>query len=256
MKLEDNTGRMFHIKIKPGEIGEYVLLPGDPKRCEQIAKYFDDAKLIASNREYIIYTGYLEGIKVSVCSTGIGGPSTAIAVEELVMCGAKKLIRVGTCGGIDLNVKTGDLVIAQAAVRMDGTSREYAPIEFPATGNIKILHSLIKACDKLGINYHVGTVQTKDSFYGQHNPDRMATSSELKDKWDGWKKLGVLASEMECATLYTVASYLKVDAGCVLVCLLNQELDEENIENVSSENSIKTAIEALKLLIKESKTDF
>ncbi len=253
MKLEDDEGKMFHIQIKPEDIGEYVLLPGDPKRCMKIAKHFDDAKLIGDNREYIIYTGFLDGVKVSVCSTGIGGPSTAIAVEELYNCGARKLIRVGTCGGINLNVKSGDIVIAQAAVRMDGTSREYAPIEFPAVGNINILNSLIEACENLAYNYHTGIVQTKDSFYGQHKPEEMATSHELKEKWDSWKKLGVLASEMECATLYTVSSHLNIEAGCILLCLLNQEIDKENNQNPSIENCIETAIEALRLLIKKSK---
>lgn len=253
MDLRDEEGRMYHIKVKPGDIGEYVLLPGDPKRCEKIAKHFDNPKLIADNREYITYTGYLDGEKVSVCSTGIGGPSTAIAIEELVQCGAKTLIRVGTCGGISEDVKSGDVIIVQGAIRMDGTSREYAPIEFPAIANINIVNALIESSKNLNYNYHVGIVQSKDSFYGQHNPDSMAVSYELKNKWDAWKKLGVLASEMECATLFTVASHLHIRAGGVLLAILNQERNKKfNEDNLflDNERSIKTAIEALKILIK------
>lgn len=172
MDLRDKEGRMYHIQVKPGEIGEYVLIPGDPQRSKKIAKYFDNPKLIANNREYITCTGFINDTKISVCSTGIGGPSTAIAIEELVACGAKTIIRVGTCGGIDLNVKTGDLIIPQAAIRMDGTSKEYAPIEFPAVADIDIINALVEASNNLNNEYHVGIIQSKDSFYGQHNPDR------------------------------------------------------------------------------------
>ena len=115
----------YHLQIRPGDVGRYVILPGDPKRCAKIAKHFDDAKLIADSREFVTYTGYLDGEKVSVTSTGIGGPSASIAMEELVLCGADTFIRVGTCGGIELDVKGGDIVVATGAVRMEGTSREY-----------------------------------------------------------------------------------------------------------------------------------
>ncbi|EJW96213.1 uridine phosphorylase, partial [gut metagenome] len=124
-------GLQYHLQIRPGDVGHYVILPGDPKRCKKIAQHFDDPKLIADNREYVTYTGFLQGEKVSVTSTGIGGPSAAIAMEELVNCGGDTFIRVGTCGGMDLDVKGGDLVIATGAIRAEGTSREYAPIEFP-----------------------------------------------------------------------------------------------------------------------------
>ncbi len=254
MDLRDEEGRMYHIKVKPCEIGEYVLLPGNPKRCDKIAKYFDRPKLIADNREYITYTGYLNGVKVSVCSTGIGGPSTAIAFEELVKCGAKTLLRVGTCGGIRKDIKSGDIIIVQGAIRMDGTSKEYAPIEYPAIADIEIINSLIKASKDFDYDYHVGVVQSKDSFYGQHDPDSMAVSHILKEKWEAWKKLGVLASEMECATLFTVASHLHVRAGGVLLAILNQERNTEYGDDdvfLDTERSIETAIEALKILIKE-----
>ena len=138
-------GLQYHLQIRPGDVGRYVILPGDPKRSAKIAAHFDDAKLIADNREYVTYTGYLDGEKVSVCSTGIGGPSASIAMEELVKCGADTFLRVGTCGGIDLDVKGGDIVVATGAIRMEGTSKEYAPIEFPAVADIDIVNAMTKA---------------------------------------------------------------------------------------------------------------
>lgn len=249
-------GKQYHIGLKNGDVGEYVILPGDPKRCKKIAEYFDNAEFIADNREYTTYTGYLNGTKVSVTSTGIGGPSAAIAMEELVKVGAKTFIRVGTCGGMDLNVKGGDIVIATGAIRMEGTSKEYAPIEFPAVANLDITCSLVEAAKKLNYTYHTGVVECKDSFYGQHDPQRMPVNYELLNKWEAWKKLGCLASEMESAALFIVASTLNVKAGSVFLTVANQEREKQNLENPvvhDTDKAIKTAIEALKLLIANDK---
>lgn len=249
-------GEQYHIGLNKGDVGEYVILPGDPKRCEKIASYFDDAKLIADRREFTTYTGFLNGVKVSVTSTGIGGPSASIALEELVNVGAKTFIRVGTCGGIDINVKGGDLVIATGAIRMEGTSKEYAPIEFPAVANLDVINSLAKAAKNLGNEYHTGIVQCKDSFYGQHNPERMPVSYELQNKWEAWKRLGCLASEMESAALFVVGSFLKVRVGSVFLTVANQEREKQNLENPvvhDTDKAIKTAIEALKILIAQDK---
>ena len=249
-------GEQYHIGLNKGDVGEYVILPGDPKRCEKIASYFDDAKLIADRREFTTYTGFLNGVKVSVTSTGIGGPSASIALEELVNVGARTFIRVGTCGGIDINVKGGDLVIATGAIRMEGTSKEYAPIEFPAVANLDVVNSLVKAAKNMGNEYHTGIVQCKDSFYGQHNPERMPVSYELQNKWEAWKRLGCLASEMESAALFVVGSFLKVRVGSVFLTVANQEREKQNLENPvvhDTEKAIKTAIEALKILIAQDK---
>ena len=249
-------GKQYHIGLKNGDVGEYVILPGDPKRCKKIAEYFDNAEFIADNREYTTYTGYLYGTKVSVTSTGIGGPSAAIAMEELVKVGAKTFIRVGTCGGMDLNVKGGDIVIATGAIRMEGTSKEYAPIEFPAVANLDITCSLVEAAKKLNYTYHTGVVECKDSFYGQHDPQRMPVNYELLNKWEAWKKLGCLASEMESAALFIVASTLNVKAGSVFLTVANQEREKQNLENPvvhDTDSAIKTAIEALKILIANDK---
>ena len=249
-------GLQYHIGLKEGDVGEYVILPGDPKRCEKIAKYFNDAKLVADRREFTTYTGYLNGVKVSVTSTGIGGPSASIAMEELVKIGAKYFIRVGTCGGMDLDVKSGDLVIATGAIRMEGTSKEYAPIEFPAVANYDIVTALINSAKKLDLPYHVGVVECKDSFYGQHSPELMPVNYELQNKWNAWLKLGCLASDMESAALFIVASYLKVKVGSIFLVVANQEREKRGLENPvahDTELAIKTAVEAIKNLIAENK---
>lgn len=255
MKYSEH-GEQYHIGLNKGDVGEYVILPGDPKRCEKIAAYFDDAKLIADRREYTTYTGFLNGTKVSVTSTGIGGPSASIALEELVNIGAKTFIRVGTCGGIDTNVKGGDIVIATGAIRMEGTSKEYAPIEFPAIANLDVINSLVSASKNLNYEYHTGVVQCKDSFYGQHSPEKMPVNYELLNKWEAWKKMGTLASEMESAALFIVGSFLKVRVGSVFLTVANQEREKLNLENSvvhDTDKAIKTAIEALKILIANDK---
>lgn len=245
-------GLQYHLQIRPGDVGEYVILPGDPKRCKKIAAYFDNPRQIADNREYVTYTGFLNGTKVSVTSTGIGGPSAAIAIEELVRCGAHTFIRVGTCGGIDLPVKGGDVVIPTGAIRMEGTSREYAPIEFPAVADFEIVSALVSAVKKLGFSYHTGIVQCKDSFYGQHEPQVMPVSYELQCKWEAWKRLHCKASEMESAALFVTASHLNVRCGTVLLALGNQERQAAGLDNPivhNPEPAITAAIEAMKILI-------
>ena len=229
MKRADGT--QFHIGVKDGEVGKYVILPGDPKRCEKIAAYLEDAKKIADLREYTTYTGYLNGEKVSVASTGIGGPSAAIALQELVDAGAQTFIRLGTCGGMDLKVKGGDLIVATGAVRMEGTSKEYAPIESPVVANFEIVNPLAEAAKEKGANAHVGVVQCKDSFYGQHEPENMPVSYELEGKWKAWLQMGCLGSEMESAALFTVANYLGVRCGTILLAVGNQEREKAGLSN-------------------------
>lgn len=250
------AGLQYHLQIRPGDVGRYVILPGDPKRCEKIAKHFEDAKLVADNREFVTYTGYLEGEKVSVTSTGIGGPSASIAMEELVQCGADTFVRVGTCGGIDLDVKGGDIVIATGAVRMEGTSREYAPIEYPAVADLEVANALVVAAKELGFTYHTGVVQCKDAFYGQHEPEMMPAGYELINKWEAWKKLGCLASEMETAALYIVAAKLHVRVGACFLVMANQEREKLGLENPvvhDTDMAVQVAVEAIRKLIKEER---
>ena len=254
MIYQEESGREYHIKTGKNEIGKYVILPGDPKRSAKIAAYLDDAKLVADNREFVTYTGYLEGEKVSVTSTGIGGPSAAIALEELVHCGADTFIRVGTCGAMQLDIMGGDIVVATGAVRMEGTSKEYAPIEYPAVASYPVIQALTKACETTGVRYHTGVVQSKDSFYGQHEPEAMPAGYELINKWEAWKRMGCLASEMESAALFIVAGKLRARMGSCLLVLANQEREKLGLENPvvhDTDMAIRVAVEAIRRMIKE-----
>lgn len=252
----EGSGKQYHTGVGPADIGEYVIMPGDPKRCAKIAEHFDNAKLVADVREYVTYTGTLDGVKVSVTSTGIGGPSASIAIDELAKCGAKTFIRVGTCGGMQEDVMGGDIVIATGAIRMEGTSREFAPIEFPAVPNLDVTNALVQAAKNLGIRNHAGVVQCKDSFFGQHEPEIMPVSYELQNKWEAWLRLGCLASEMESAALFVAGSFLRVRVGSCFLVVANQERAKKGLENKQAhdtELAIKTAVEALRILIKQDK---
>lgn len=248
----NGTSIQYHLHIKEGDVGRYVILPGDPKRVPLIAKHFDDAKLVADSREYVTYTGFLDGEKVSVTSTGIGGPSASIAMEELYKCGSDTFIRMGTCGGIALPVMGGDVVIATGAVRMEGTSREYAPIEFPAVASFEVVQALAEAANMLGKRSHIGVVQCKDSFYGQHDPAIMPVSYDLINKWEAWKRLGVLASEMESAALFVVAARLGARCGSAFSVVGNQEREILGMDNPKlhdTEDAIRVTVQALRNLI-------
>ena len=249
---EQSRELQFHIQCALGQVGKYCILPGDPGRCRAIAQHFDAPVHVQTNREYTTYTGTLLGEKVSVVSTGIGGPSAAIAMEELCNLGCHTFVRVGTCGGIKLEVQSDDVVVATGAVRMEGTSREYAPIEFPAVPDYEVLSNLVEAAKASGRDWYAGVVQCKDSFYGQHSPGRMPVSYELKQKWEAWKRLGVLASEMESAALFAVAASRRVRCGSVFHVIWNQEreqagLDQEESHDTSS--AIQVGVEAVRLLI-------
>ncbi len=251
-----DIGMQFHIHCKEGDVGRYVFLPGDPGRCEAIAKHFDNPVHVGMNREYNIYTGTLLGEKVSVCSTGIGGPSAAIAMEELAAIGADTFIRVGTTGGIALDVCPGDVVVATGAVRFEHTSLEYAPIEFPSVADFDITAALKAASEDLGFKTHVGVVQCKDSFYGQHAPDKSPISYELIQKWEAWKRLGVKSSEMESAALFVVAAALGVRCGSCFHVVWNQEREKLGMNMPMTEDTsgaIRVGIEAMKRIIAADK---
>lgn len=248
----EDASRQYHIQVAKGEVGRYVIMPGDPKRCVKIAQYFDNPVLIADNREYITYTGTLDGVKVSVTSTGIGGPSASIAMEELSRCGADTFVRIGTCGGMQPEVKSGDIVIATGAIRMEGTSREYAPIEYPAVANLDVTNALVAAAKEKGLSCHTGVVQCKDAFYGQHEPEAMPVGYELLNKWEAWKRLHVKASEMESAALFVVADALNCRCGSCFHVVWNQEREKAGLDQDMSEDTtsaVQVGVEALKRLI-------
>lgn len=254
INYSEDQAKQYHTNLGKEDIGEYVILPGDPGRCEKIAKYFDNPVHITTNREYCTYTGTLNGVKVSVVSTGIGGPSASIALEELCDLGAKTFIRVGTCGGMQMDVIGGDVVIGNASIRFEGTSKEYCPIEYPAVADFDVTNALVDSAKKLGLRYHVGVCQSKDAFYGQHRPEVLPNSADLLNKWDAWLKMGCLASEMESAALFIVASFRRVKCGSIFLVMANQERAKAGLDNPvvhDTDVAIKVAVEAIKELIEK-----
>lgn len=252
-----NTQKMYHIDLTCENKAKYAIVTGDPGRVKLIAEYLDEPRQIAAKREYVTFLGKLDAVPVLVTSTGIGGPSAAIAVEELIKVGVHTFVRVGTCGAMQQNVNAGDLVIANGAIRMEGTSREYAPIEYPAVPHYDVLSCLVRSAGKLKANYHIGVVQSKDSFYGQHEPNSMPVKDMLLAKWDSYIKMGALASEMECAAIFTVCAARGKRAGAVLTVVWNQEQpvrDGKKKSFFDNKAAIKCAVGALRLLIeKENK---
>ena len=233
-------------------MGRYVILPGDPGRVPKIAELLDDAKKIGMYREFNLYTGYLCGEKVSVCSTGMGSPSTAICLEELKNLGGDTFIRCGTCGGIDINVQAGDVVVATGAIRYEHTSVEYAPIEYPAVSDFMIAGKLVEASEELGYTTHVGITHCKDSFYGQHNPENSPVFYELQNKWESWKRLGVKCSEMETSALFVIADALKVRAGACFHVVWNQEREASGLpqeRNTDTTSAVRVSVEAMRKII-------
>jgi hypothetical protein len=248
----EGTGKQYHTGVGAGDVGRFVILPGDPKRCKAIAAHLDGAEQVADVREFVTYTGYLEGEKVSVTSTGIGGPSAAIALTELARCGADSFVRVGTCGGMREDVKGGDLVIASGAIRMEGTSHEYAPPEYPAVPDWTLTAALKEAAEKNRICHHIGVVQCKDSFFGQHEPEKMPVFYELQSKWEAWLRLGCLASEMESAALFVAGACLRVRVASCFLVIANQERAKKGLPNPQvhdPEPAIRTAVDAIRMLI-------
>lgn len=238
--------KQYHTHTAQGDVGRYVLLPGDPGRVPLIAAHLENAKHIATNREYVTYTGWLDGEKVSVTSTGIGCPSSAIAVEELYRSGADTFIRVGTSGSLQPGTKSNDLAIVTGAIRHEGTSSHYMPIEFPAVCDLEVVTAMRAAVNKLGVRYQVGISHSKDSFYGEVEPERSAISEELKDLWRAWQIGGAICSEMEISTICVVSSILRARAGGIMA--MHGEGDFGPLDGL-----IIAAIESVKELIKMDK---
>lgn len=256
MHYTENPEMAYHLRICPGDVGRYCILPGDPGRVEQIASCLEEPVPVAFNREYKIMNGKLGGETVTVCSTGIGGPSASIAMEELIACGADTFLRVGTCGGMQPGILGGDLVIATGAVRMEGTSKEYAPIEWPAVPDFGVLTALVEAAEKNGLCFHAGVVQCKDTFYGQHSPEKSAVAGELLAKWDAWCRLGCKASEMESAALFTLAALKGVRCGASFLVVANQEREKRGLDNPVVHDTmpaVRNTVDAVRILIERDR---
>ena len=230
----EGTGKQYHTGIGPEDIGGYVIMPGDPKRCKKIAEHFENPVLVADNREYTTYTGTIDGVKVSVTSTGIGGPSAAIAIEELSKCGAHTFLRVGTCGGMQEDVLGGDIVVASGAIRMEGTSREYAPIEYPAVPHVDVMNAMIRC-------------------QASHPKPRLPLIFKLvADR----HHLRLMLSKEGILRLYNarMTAELRVRVGAYFLVLANQERAKKGLSNEQAhdtEAAIRTAVEAIRILIQE-----
>ncbi len=256
---QTETGLQYHIQCKPGDVAPYVLLPGDPDRVARISKYWDERREVARHREYVTHTGKYKGAPISATSTGIGCPAAAIAVEELLRVGAHTFIRVGTTGAIQPEIKVGDLVISRAAVRLDGTSKQYVRVEYPAVAHHEVVLALIEAAEALGVRYHVGITASTDSFYtGQARPGFKGYSqSWMKNLIPDLRAARVLNFEMEASTIFTLSNIYGARAGAVCAVLANRVTDEF-VMDAGVEDAIKVANEAVKILyewdkIKEEK---
>lgn len=238
--VNKENGKMWHIDVDSNDIGQYVILPGDPFRTDLIASFLDDAKVVAHKREHKTWTGTLDGVKVSVTSTGMGGPSAAIAVEELIAAGAHTFIRLGTAGRVSEESKSTELdgLLCQAAIRDEGTTINYVPIEYPAVAHYDVLKALKETVDEKELNFLMGVVHCKDSFYAQHEPNSMPNSDYLNSRWKAWEKAHVVGSEMETAALFVVGSVRNVRTGALM-----------NFKDMNT--TIQVACDAIRKLIKQ-----
>ncbi len=246
--------KKYHIGLANGDVGEYVLIPGDPGRTPAIAKYLDDAREVAFNREYRTFTGSLLGVPVSTISSGMGGPSVAIAVEELGELGVHTFLRVGTCGATQPEIKMGDLVIGIGAVRSEGTPNGYVPREYPAIASLDVVNALVVASKVANAPHHVGIIRSVDALYSDLMPDRMPNPHHLHEELDMWSRAGVLSNDMESSTLFIVARLRKLRAATVNLCV--DELGAGEIHHLDPsymDRMLRVAVDALKRLIEHDR---
>lgn len=250
------TKKMLHIALSNDQISKYVFLPGSPERVPRIAAYMDNAKKIAQNREHTTYEGYINGIRVLVTSTGMGGPSAIICLEELSKLGADTFIRIGTCASVSPKVRRGDIVIPNGAVRMEGTSSHFLPMEYPAVPDYFLVRKLEAAAIELGYRYNVGVSITKDSFYTQMEPETRPIGPELKFRWDSYEKGGATSTSMECAPLFIAGGSLGVRVATVMVSAANYKNysnDDKDYPADTEKLAIITGIEGMKKVIEEDR---
>lgn len=245
--------KKYHVGLAKGEVGHYVLVPGDPARTAVIARFLDGAKEMAFSREYRTFTGSLAGVPVSTMSTGMGGPSVAIGVEELSELGVHTFLRVGTCGAAQPEIKMGDLVIALGSVRSEGTPNGYVPTEYPAVASLDVVNALVDAAKASGVQYHVGIIRSVDALYSDLMPDTMPRP-HLRDELEMWSRAGILSNDMETSTLFVVARLRKLRAGTINLCV--DELGAGEIHHLDPsymERMLKVAVHAIRLLIERDR---
>lgn len=244
------TERQYHVGLAEGEVGKYVLYPGDPARTAVIAKFLDDAREIAFSREYRTFTGSVAGVAVSAVSSGMGGPSAAIGIEELRELGVHTFLRVGTCGATQPGIKMGDLIIATGAVRTEGTADGYVPREFPAVADHAVVTALLESAAEEGARHHLGIIRAVDALYSDLRPDDMPDGPRLRAELAMWSRAGVIANDMESSTLFVVASVRRLRAGSIL--LVVDEVGAGEIHHLDPsymDRMLRVAVGALRRLI-------
>ncbi len=247
--------KKYHVGLAKGDVGEYVLVPGDPFRTPMVAKHLDGAKEVAFSREYRTFTGTVNGVSVSTMSTGMGGPSVAIGVEELAELGVHTFLRVGTCGAAQPEIKMGDLVIAIGSVRSEGTPDGYVPKEYPAIASLDVTNALVEAATAAGVPYHVGVIRSVDALYSDLMPERMPRPHHLREELDMWSRAGILSNDMETSTLFVVSRLRKLRAGTINLCV--DELGAGEIHHLDPsfmDRMLKVAVDAIRLLISKDKS--
>lgn len=248
MTVQDE--KKYHVGLAKGDVGDYVLVPGDPFRTPLVAKHLDEAREVAFSREYRTFTGTVEGVKVSTMSSGMGGPSVAIGVEELHELGVHTLLRVGTCGALQPEVKMGDLVIALASVRSEGTPDGYVPKEYPAVASLHVVNALVDAAEAAKVPYHVGVMRSVDALYSDLVPDQMPRP-DLRAELEMWTRAGVIGNDMETSTLFVVSRLREMRAGTICLCV--DEVGAGAIHHLDPsymDRMLKVAVAAIRILIK------
>ncbi len=246
--------RKYHVGLAAGEVGKYVLYPGDPARTAVIAKFLDGAREVAFNREYRTFTGSVAGEPVSTVSSGMGGPSVAIGMEELRELGVHTILRVGTCGAMQPGIRMGDLIIATGAVRTEGTGDAYVPKQFPAIANHDMVSALVESAREAEAPHHLGIVRAVDALYSDLVPETMPMAAELKEEIAMWSRAGVLANEMESSTLFVVAAVRRLRAASVLLCVDEMGADEiQPVDPSYMERMLKVAVSAIRRLIEQDR---
>lgn len=234
-----------HLMLSVDKLPETVLLPGDPGRVYEIAKFLEDVKEVGNNRNYITITGYYKGLPIAVCSSGIGGPSTEIAIVELHRMGVQNIIRIGTSGGLSKKLKPGDLVVLTSCARYSGTTSLFVPDNYPAVSDYRILSALIYTCEKNQVNFHVGMGLSVDSFYAtKQEPLGERLSTTILENLDFWVNSGALQLDMEAATLFVLAKLLGINAGAICTVGSNLTLHSMPEHAPLNDNAIKCACEA------------
>lgn len=251
------SNAVFHLGITKEDIcgATLAILPGDPERVKKIANYMEEPTFIASHREFTIYLAKLDGKPVVVCSTGIGGPSTSIATEELAQLGINTFIRIGTTGAIQPQINVGDVIVTTGAVRLDGASLHFAPMEFPAVANFEVMTALREAALEQSATVHTGVTASSDTFYpGQERYDTFSgrVTRRFQGSFEEWQNLGVLNFEMEAATLFTMCASLGLKAGCVAGVIINRtqkEIPDHAVVGETEQRSIAVVCEAARKLL-------